>query len=67
MMIALGQLVFSVISILLLARLIEPVWGSMEFLKFIAAVNTATGASTLVLLYIVFALTQYSEHSGDLL
>jgi membrane associated rhomboid family serine protease len=62
-----SQLIFSVVSILLLARLIEPVWGSKEFIKFIAATNIATGAGTLVLLYILFALTQYSEHSGDLL
>ena len=62
-----SQLVFSVGSILVLAKLIEPVWGSKEFITFILVTNTATGACTLVLLYVIFALTQYSEKSGDLL
>ncbi|EIE19425.1 DUF1751-domain-containing protein [Coccomyxa subellipsoidea C-169] len=61
------KVIFSVVSCLALARLIEPVWGSSEFLKFLAATNAATGAATLFLLYIFFALTQYSEKSGDLL
>jgi hypothetical protein len=56
-----------VASILILAKLIEPVWGSKEFVIFLAATNAATGACTLVLLYIIFTLTQYSEKSGDLL
>ncbi len=61
------QVIFSVVSCLALARLIEPVWGSSEFLKFLAATNAATGAATLFLLYIFFALTHYSEKAGDLL
>ena len=58
---------FSVASILVLAKFIEPVWGSKEFVTFLAATNAATGACTLVLLYVIFAFTQYSEKSGDLL
>ena len=54
-------------GILVLAKAIEPLWGSKEFLKFLAAINAATGVCTLVLVYLMFTLTQYSEHSGDLL
>ncbi|CAL8468418.1 g7958 [Coccomyxa elongata] len=61
------KVIFSVLSCLALARIIEPVWGSSEFLKFLAATNVATGGATLFSLYIFFALTQYSEKSGDLL
>ena len=61
------QVFADVAGILVLAKAIEPLWGSKEFLKFLAVVNAATGICTLVLVYLMFTLTQYSEHSGDLL
>ena len=61
------QVIADVAGILVLAKAIEPLWGSKEFLKFLAAINAATGVCTLVLVYLMFTLTQYSEHSGDLL
>lgn len=61
------QVVVDVAGILVLAKAIEPLWGSKEFLKFLAAINTVTGVCTLILVYLVFTLTQYSEHSGDVL
>ena len=61
------QVSLSIAGVLLLARIIEPVWGSKEFLIFVSVVNAGTGVATLVLLYLFFAFTQYAEHSGDLL
>ncbi|KAK9797058.1 hypothetical protein WJX73_010621 [Symbiochloris irregularis] len=59
--------VVSVAGTLLLARIIEPVWGSKEFLVFICVVNAGAGMATLALLYVLYALNHSSEHSGDLL
>jgi len=43
-----------VVGVLLLAKVLEPIWGSKEFLKFILLVNTAVGLSTLSLLYLLY-------------
>lgn len=40
------QLAFSVVALLALSRVIEPVYGSTEYLKFLAIVNTAAVSST---------------------
>ena len=61
------QLVVSIAGILLLARIVEPVWGSKEFLLFVSVVNAGTGLATLALLYLLYAINHNSEHSGDLL
>lgn len=42
------------VGVLLLAKVLEPIWGSKEFLKFILLVNTAVGLSTLSLLYLLY-------------
>lgn len=54
-------------SILLLARIIEPVWGSREFVKFICFVNVMSGAGTLMLLYVVYAMHPYAEKAAKVL
>jgi hypothetical protein len=50
-------------ALILLARLVEPVYGSKEFLKFILVVDFATCLSVFVCVYITYAATAY----GDLL
>ena len=61
------QVLFSIVSTLLLARMIEPIWGSKEFLKFIAIVNLGTGLFTLAVLYVWFIITSYREGAGKVL
>jgi len=48
------QLVLGVAGILLLAKVLEPAWGSKEFIKFILLVDTAAGMATLSLLYVLY-------------
>lgn len=57
------QLIFSVVGILLLAKIVEPIWGSREFLLFITVVNVFSGLATLALVYIVYTV----DLSGQLL
>lgn len=65
--VTLVKVLLSTAGILLLARIVEPVWGSKEFLIFVSVVNVGSGVSTLVLIYLLYAFTRLSEHSGDLL
>ncbi len=51
------QLLLNMVGVLLLAKVIEPIWGSRDFVKFVAIVNVCTGFSTFVLLYICYAVT----------
>jgi membrane associated rhomboid family serine protease len=44
----------AVVSLLLLARLIEPVYGSTEFLKFVLFAELSASVATFVLAYLVF-------------
>ncbi len=61
----LAQLVFEVVAVLLLTRLVEPVYGSKEFLKFLFIVDLSVNACVLAGAYLVFALGQDAE--GDIL
>ncbi|GAX76137.1 hypothetical protein CEUSTIGMA_g3580.t1 [Chlamydomonas eustigma] len=57
------KLVAELLALILLARLVEPVYGSKEFLKFIFIVDLATCLSVFMSVYITYAATKY----GDLL
>ena len=57
------QLLLSLVGVLGLAKIVEPVWGSKGFLLFIAVVNFWTGFSTFVLVYLLFTI----DRKGDLL
>lgn len=57
------QLLFNLIGVLVLAKVVEPVWGSKGFLVFIGFVNFWTGFSTFVLLYLLFTV----DRTGTLL
>ena len=57
------QLILSLVGVLMLAKIVEPVWGSKGFLLFIAVVNFWTGFSTFVLVYLLFTI----DRRGDLL
>jgi membrane associated rhomboid family serine protease len=57
------KLVAELLALILLARLVEPVYGSKEFLKFIFVVDFTTCLSVFVCVYITYAATAY----GDLL
>ncbi len=46
-----------VICLLLLSRLIEPIYGSKEFLKFLVVVELLTSTATFVGVYIAYATT----------
>lgn len=59
------QLVVSILAILLLSRVIEPTWGSKEYIKYLALVNLGSGVGTLVVVYIAYALDRNNE--GNLL
>lgn len=59
------QLAFEVVAVLLLTRLVEPVYGSKEFLKFLFIVDLSVNACVLAGAYLVFALGQDAE--GDIL
>ena len=61
------QLVGVVAALLFLARRIEPVWGSREFLAFVCGVNASTGAATLALCYVAYMINARSEHAGAVL
>jgi membrane associated rhomboid family serine protease len=52
--------VVAVVSLLLLARIIEPVYGSTEFLKFILVVELFSSIATFIVAYIVFMAAPYS-------
>jgi Eukaryotic integral membrane protein (DUF1751) len=55
------QLLFSIFAILLLAKVIEPIWGSKEFLKFIGIVNVGAGMSTFIIVVVAYALDRNVE------
>ena len=55
------QVVAGVAALLFIARRIEPVWGSREFLTFVSGVNLCTGAATLALIYLVVVFTNESD------
>lgn len=64
-------LAVSVAALLALSRVIEPVYGSYEYLKFLAMVDTAAGLGAFITVYIAYALDRneegnllYSEISG---
>eukprot|EP00878_Enallax_costatus_P029224 GHUV01031669.1.p1 GENE.GHUV01031669.1~~GHUV01031669.1.p1 ORF type:complete len:308 (+),score=60.09 GHUV01031669.1:444-1367(+) len=67
-----AQVVFMIISLLLLAPIIEPVYGSTEFLKLILIVDVAMCFGTFMLAYLIFITapwdkkgrTLYSEFDG---
>lgn len=61
------QLLFSILSILLLARIIEPIWGSKEFLKFLGIVNLGSGVTALAVLYICFVINSFKDRAGKVL
>ena len=62
---ALLQLVVSISCLLLLSRVIEPTWGSKEYIKYLTVVNLGTGTGTLVAVYLAYALDRNNE--GNLL
>ncbi|KAK9844321.1 hypothetical protein WJX74_000773 [Apatococcus lobatus] len=61
------KLIFDVAALLWVAKLIEPPMGSLELLRFLCAVNILTGAATLAVIYLIYAVDHYSEKAGDIL
>jgi len=57
------RLLLSIVGVLVLAKVVEPVWGSKGFLLFAAVVNFWTGFCTFVLLYLLYTV----DRTGDLL
>lgn len=50
-----------IISLLLLARIVEPVYGSTEFLKLILLTDIASSVGTFVMAYIIFLTAPYEQ------
>lgn len=61
-----AQVVLEVLALLLLARIIEPVYGSTEFLKLILVVDFGASLATFVLAYVIF-LSVPAEFKGKTL
>lgn len=57
------RLLLSLVGVLVLAKVVEPVWGSKGFLLFVGIVNFWTGFCTFVLLYLLYTV----DRAGDLL
>jgi len=57
------QLIVSIAALLIVGRLLEPFWGSKEFLKFIFFVNFFASANTFVLAVFLY----YVSRRGDFL
>lgn len=57
------QLILSLVGVLMLAKIVEPIWGSRGFLLFTATVNFWTGFSTFVLIYLLYTI----DRKGDVL
>lgn len=57
------KLLLNLVGVLMLAKIVEPVWGSKGFLLFTAVVNFWTGFSTFVFIYLLFTI----DRKGDVL
>ena len=57
------QLLLNLVGVLVLSKVVEPVWGAKGLLLFTAIVNFWTGFSTFVLLYLLYTV----DRTGDLL
>ena len=47
------------------SQVVEPVWGSKEYIKYLVLVNTASGVSTFFVIYLAYAIDRNNE--GNLL
>jgi membrane associated rhomboid family serine protease len=52
--------VIEVVALILLARLVEPVYGSLEFLKFLFIVDLVTCCCVFIGVYITYASTAWA-------
>lgn len=60
------QVLIAVMALLLLARIIEPVYGSTEFLKYILIVDVSSSFATFAMAYFVFMSAPYSAKGKTL-
>jgi hypothetical protein len=60
------QVLLEIVCLLLLARVIEPVYGSTEFLKLILVVDFGASITTFIFAYVVF-LSVPVGHKGKTL
>jgi len=61
--------VVDVLGVLYLGRLLEPIWGTTEFVRFVASVQCAVGAAAFVTMYALYVCTLsqfylFAEFSG---
>jgi membrane associated rhomboid family serine protease len=56
------QLLNNITCLLVLARYLEPVWGSKEFLKFVLITNAFTGVITFAYMMTVYFATASEEY-----
>lgn len=60
------KMAFEVLAVLFFTRLVEPVYGSKEYLKFLLVVDLSTNICVLAGVYVYFAAAQ-DERKGDIL
>jgi len=52
------QLLIDVTGLLFLGRLLEPVWGTKEFIRFVVVTSSSTAVCTFVLIFLVYCFTR---------
>ena len=60
------QVALEMLAVLFFTRLVEPVYGSKEYLKFLLVVDLSINVCVLAGVYVYFAAAQ-DEHKGDIL
>eukprot|EP00249_Psilotum_nudum_P019205 c27141_g1_i1 orf=375-1331(+) len=56
------ELLVSVLGLLFGGKLLEPIWGSREFLKFIVAVNFLTSLSTFIFMILLYYVSRQEDY-----
>lgn len=50
--------VVDTVSLLFIGRIVEPIWGNIEFVYFCMVVNTAVGVATFLNMYVLYVVTR---------
>jgi hypothetical protein len=56
------QVIVSIVGLLLFGKVLEPLWGAKELLKFIFIVNLSTSACVFVTTIVLYYITQEESY-----
>ena len=56
------QVIVSIVGLLLFGKVLEPLWGAKELLKFIFIVNLLTSACVFVTTIVLYYITQEESY-----